>query len=72
MTSAERIAELKSKGYRVEDMREVWGSGWWDDTPFRWLSGEGDTLDFGVPQVTEADAWADADQYQVQVEVWAD
>ena len=58
--SAEIIAALIAAGYRIENMTEVWGHGWWDETPYRWMKGEGSTLDFGEPCATEAEAWADA------------
>lgn len=49
-----QIAELKSRGYYVEDMQEVWGNGWWNGK-FRWMTAGG----FGRPCRTVAEAWAD-------------
>lgn len=64
MISAERKAELEAAGYSIEDMGAEWGADFGGQ--HRWLNSRltGDT--FGVIQYSEADAWADADQFEVK------
>lgn len=50
---------LMIKGYRIEDMGAEYGENF--NGQYRWMNDKND--DFGVPQFSEDDAWADALQY---------
>lgn len=58
--TAARIAELKAKGYFVEDMGQEYGEGF--EGEFRWMNENGDFQD-GRTSDSEADAWVCADAY---------
>jgi hypothetical protein len=45
----------------IENMTEVWGHGWWDATPWRFVSPDGAHI--GEPHETRAEAEADLAQY---------
>lgn len=49
----------------IENMTESYGSGWWDSTPWRFVSGDGEHI--GEPQETKEEAEADLRQYLAQL-----
>ncbi len=50
----------------IENMTQVWGPGWWDDTPWRFVST--DAVHIGNPHATKEDAEKDLAQYVRQLE----
>lgn len=57
-------------GYKIEDVGEVWGDEWAGQ--FRWINDELDGDTFGAIQYSEEAAWADAEQYQRQLQAAID
>lgn len=47
--------------FEIENMTTVYGNGWWDATPWRFLSADGNHI--GEPQETKEKAEADLAQY---------
>lgn len=65
MITEQQKQALKDKGYSIENMQEVWGDGWWNGL-FRWMNDKQLGDGFGVPQISEEEAWADALQFEAQ------
>ena len=52
----------------IENMTETWGSGWWDDAPWRFVfKDDTDYVHIGEPQATREEAEADYAQYMEQL-----
>lgn len=65
MITQERKDQLRSAGYKIEDMGANWGTDFAGQ--FRWLNDNPPHVDgFGVIQYSEEDAWADADQFEAR------
>ncbi len=58
----ERIDELKTLGFYVEDMTAVHGEGWWEGM-YRWMRRDSDEFQDSEPSFSEADAWLECDRY---------
>lgn len=69
--TAERIAELKAKGYFVEDMGQEYGEEFAGQ--YRWMLLDPDqgVVDFDIVGYSEACAWERADSFDVQCMVKA-
>lgn len=71
MITQERKAELTAAGYKIENMESVWGADYAGQ--YRWINTKQDDEDgFGVIQFSVDEAWADASQYQEQVDARQD
>jgi hypothetical protein len=64
----ERKAELSAKGFYIEDMKAVWGEGWWDGS-FRWMKKGSDEFQDGDVSSSEENAWKVCDAYDRETSV---
>lgn len=61
MITIEQRTKLEELGFYIEDMQEVWGSGWWNGM-FRWMRNTDEFQDY-EPSESEDLAWACAWAY---------
>lgn len=64
MTTATRKAALQAAGYKIKNLCNVYGPQF--DGQYRWLNDSHACDGFGEIQYSEAEAWADADQFEAR------